>query len=280
VLVLALSWAVAHSETPPLLDQVGHRVETGTARRIVALAPDVAELAFALGLGPAVVAVGPAVDYPERAASLPHLGALDVESVLVWRPDLVLATTAGSDPRLVERLRALGLRTLTVDVTSCARLVEACTLVAAATTAGDAGAVLASGLRGRCAEASRRGAKLPRRGALYVVWWDPLIVAAPGTFHDDLLRHANLSNLAPANAGRYPRVSPELLLSSAVEVVVSPDEPDARALFARVVATAAGARLARGAARVIWLPADPASRPGPRLPEAYVALVAERERAP
>ncbi len=280
MLVLALSWAVAHSETPPLNDQVGHRVESGTARRIVALAPDVAELAFALGLGPAVVAVGPAVDYPENAASLPHLAALDVESVLVWRPDLVLATTAGSDPRLVERLRALGLRTLTVDVTSCARLVEACTLVAAATAAGDAGEELASGLRGRCAEASRRGATLPRRGALYVVWWDPLIVAAPGTFHDDLLRHANLANLAPANAGRYPRVSPELLLSSAVEVVVSPDEPDARALFARVVATAAGTRLARGAARVIWLPADPASRPGPRLPEAFVALVAERERAP
>ena len=280
MLVLALSWAVAHSETPPLLDQVGHRVEGGTARRIVALAPDVAELAFALGLGPAVVAVGPAVDYPENAASLPHLAALNVESVLVWRPDLVLATTAGSDPRLVERLRALGLRTLTVDVTSCARLVEACTLVAAATAAGNTGDELASGLRGRCAEASRRGATLPRRGALYVVWWDPLIVAAPGTFHDDLLRHANLSNLAPTNAGRYPRVSPELLLSSAVEVVVSPDEPDARALFARLVATAAGARLARGAARVIWLPADPASRPGPRLPEAYVALVAERERTP
>ncbi len=72
--------------------------------------------------------------------------------------------------------------------------------------------------------------------------------------------------------------APSCSSSSAVEVIVSPDEPDARAMFARVAATAAGARLSRGAARVIWLPADPASRPGPRLPDAYAALVAERER--
>jgi hypothetical protein len=32
--------------------------------------------------------------------------------------------------------------------------------------------------------------------------------------------------------------------------------------------------------RVIWLPADPASRPGPRLPLALEALVAAREADP
>lgn len=277
---MGLFWAVAYSETPHVVDQVGHRVEVGVPRRVVALAPDVAELAFALGLGKEVVAVGPAVNYPPEASSLPHLATLDLEAVLATRADLVLATTAGTDPRLVQRLRDLGHRTFTVDVTSCQRLVEACSLLAVATGHGQSGDELSTSVRRRCNDAKRRGAALPSRGALYVVWWDPLIVAATGTFHDDMLRQANLENLAPTGAGRYPRVSPELLLSPRLEVVVSPDERDVRATFARVVQGGAGARLARGAARVIWLPADPASRPGPRLPDAYQALVAERERAP
>lgn len=263
-----------------MVDQVGHRVEVGVARRIVALAPDVAELAFAVGLGDAVIAVGPAVDYPPAAARLPHLHATDPEGILAARPDLVLATTAGTDPRLVERLRDLGSRTFTVDVTSCARLAEACALLGRVSGAETAATELAASVQRRCDEASRRGAALPSRGALYVVWWDPLMVAGSGTFHDDMLRAANLANLAPAGSGRYPRANPELLLSPRLDVVVSPDEPDVRATFARVAGGAAGARLARGAARVIWLPSDPASRPGPRLPEAYLALVAARERAP
>ena len=95
-------------------------------------------------------------------------------------------------------------------------------------------------MEARCAQAGAAAAALPRRGALYVVWWEPLIVAAPGTFHDDLLRRAALANLAPAGAGRYPRVDPELLLDPRLEVVVAADEPDLRAGFARTAATPAG----------------------------------------
>jgi hypothetical protein len=110
-----------------------------------------------------------------------------------------------------------------------------------------------------------------------MVWWEPLIAAAPGTFHDDLLRSAALGNLVSAGAGRYPRVDPELLLDPRLDLVVAPDEKDLREGFARVARSPAGARLASGAVRVLWLPADAASRPGPRLPDALEALVAARE---
>jgi hypothetical protein len=95
-----------------------------------------------------------------------------------------------------------------------------------------------------------------------------------------MLHIAGLDNLAPAGAGRYPRVDPELLLDPRLSVVVAADEPDVRAGYDRLVKTAAGARLADGAVRLIWLPADPASRPGPRLVDAIDTLVAARERSP
>jgi len=247
-------------------------------RRVVALAPDVTELAFALGAGNQLVAVPAAADYPAAARALRRVDPGDVEAILAERPDLVLATTAGSDPRAVERLRSLGIPVFTADVTSFVRLAEACRLAGRAVGRSDQGERVADAISARCERLARRAAPLPHRAALFVVWWDPLIAAAPGTFHDDLLRRAALDNLASAASGRYPRLDPETLLDRRLEVVVAPDERDVRAGYESVLRSPAGARLASGATRVLWLPADAANRPGPRLPDALEALVAAREK--
>jgi iron complex transport system substrate-binding protein len=262
-----------------VIDQIGDGVPAGPIRRVVTLAPDVTELAFAVGAGHLVVAVPHAADFPPEAVGLPRVAPNDAEAVLALRPDLVLATTAGNDPRVVQRLRQLGTRVCSMDVTSFARLAGACRLAGEVLGLQAQGERLAREVEERSERATVRARVLPRRDALYVVWWEPLIVAAPGTFHDDLLRRAGLSNLAPGSAGRYPRVDPELLLSPRLEVAVVPDERDLREGFARAVGSPAGARLASGAVRVIWLAADIANRPGPRLPAALEALVAAREAA-
>jgi iron complex transport system substrate-binding protein len=262
-----------------VIDQIGETVPAGPIRRVVTLAPDVTELAFAVGAGNLVVAVPPAADYPPEAAGLPRVAPNDAEAVLALMPDLVLATTAGNDPRMVQRLRQLGTRVCSMDVTSFARLAGACRLAGEVLGLQARGERLAREVEERSERATARARALPRRDALYVVWWEPLIVAGPGTFHDDLLRRACLSNLAPGSAGRYPRVDPELLLNRRLEVAVVPDECDLREGFARTVGSPAGARLASGAVGVIWLAADIANRPGPRLPAALEALVAAREAA-
>jgi iron complex transport system substrate-binding protein len=246
-------------------------------QRLLPLAPDVTELAFTIGAGDRVIAVVGATDFPAAARSLPKIRPDDAEAILALRPDLVIATTAGNDPRVIARLRDVGVRVCVVDVTSFSRLVDACRLVGEVTGLAASGRQLAQEIGTRVARAAAAAGMLPYRRALYVVWWDPLIVAAPGSFHDDLLGRANLENLAPRGGGRYPQVDPELLLDPCLEVVVAPEETDLRAGFDRVRRSPAGARLDAGQVRVIWLPADPASRPGPRLADALDALVAARQ---
>ncbi len=277
-LVLLLS-TCAPPHRAGVTDQIGVVVPPGPVHRLVPLAPDVTELAFAVGAGDRVVGVTRAADFPAEVARLPRVEPGDPEAILALRPDLVLATTAGNDPRVVDALRRLGVRVFTADVTSCERLVEACRLVGRVLDLAERAETVAETIERRCRRATERARTLPPRRALYVVWWNPLIVATPGTFHDDLLRRAGLVNLAPSSGGRYPRVDPELLLDPRLEIVVAPDEPDIRAGFREVILTPAGRRLASGAVPVVWLPADPASRPGPRLPEALEALVAAREAA-
>ncbi len=260
-----------------MIDQIGNPVPLGPVRRLVPLAPDVVELAFAIGAGRLVVAAPTAADFPPEVTRLSRVSPSDTEAIVALEPDMVFATTAGNDPRVVARLRQLGVRVCTMDVTSFDRLAAACRLTGDVLGLAESGERLAREVEGRTARATEEARRLPVEGAVFVVWWDPLIVAAPGTFHDDLLRRSRLENLAPASAGRYPRVDPELLLDPRLRVAVVPDGPELRAGFARITGSPSGSRLATGKIRVVWLPADLAERPGPRLPGALEALVKARE---
>jgi cobalamin transport system substrate-binding protein len=259
-----------------VIDQIGNPVPLAPVRRLVPLAPDVTELAFAVGAGPLVVAVPPAADYPQAVTRLPRVSPSDTEAIVALAPDMVFATTAGNDPRVIGRLRELGIRVCTMNVTSLARLAEACRLAGEVLGLPSQGERLANEMAQRTSRATEEAGALPLEHALFAVWWNPLIVAGPGTFIDDVLLRARLVNLAPGSAGRFPRVDPELLLDPHLDVVVAPDEPDLREGFERILASPAGSRLAAGKVRVIWLPADLADRPGPRLPAALKALVTAR----
>lgn len=88
------------------------------ARRIVTLAPHLAELVYAAGAGDHLVGVVEFSDFPPAVATLPKVGdafRVDYEAVLALRPDLVLAWSSGNPPEVLARLRALGFRVHAVE---------------------------------------------------------------------------------------------------------------------------------------------------------------------
>ena len=85
--------------------------------RIVSLAPNLTELAYAAGAGGALVGTVEYSDYPAAAKALPRVGdawRVDVERVLALRPDLVLAWSSGTPDETIERLRAMRLEVVPV----------------------------------------------------------------------------------------------------------------------------------------------------------------------
>jgi iron complex transport system substrate-binding protein len=78
--------------------------------RIISLVPAATEMLFAVGAGPAVVAVGSYDDYPAETVKLPRVGALldpDVERILSLRPDFVVVFATQTD--LERQLRKAGI---------------------------------------------------------------------------------------------------------------------------------------------------------------------------
>ncbi|MDO8413050.1 MAG: cobalamin-binding protein, partial [Gallionellaceae bacterium] len=93
--VLCCTSILSQAAPLTLTDDSGTQIVFATPpQRIISLAPNLTELAYAAGMGSHMVAVTAYSDYPPQAQQLPQIGdafRLDWERLLALRPDLILA---------------------------------------------------------------------------------------------------------------------------------------------------------------------------------------------
>jgi iron complex transport system substrate-binding protein len=243
------------------------RPPAGGARRIVTLAPSMTDYLVALGAADRIVGVT-RVDHAPEVASRPRVGGFldpSPEAVLGLKPDLVLWVTDGGALGAVRRLAELSggaFAILAIPVITVADVPAAARLVGEAIGDAAGGAALAARLQGALDRLRTGAAGRPRRRVLFVVGREPLVVAGPGSFPDELLRLAGAENAVSGHRPWpvYPlelavAANPDLLIDAAL------DEPAAG--ISRLSAIPA---VRRGA--VARLPRDDLLRAGPRMIEA------------
>jgi iron complex transport system substrate-binding protein len=237
-------------------------------QRVVTLAPSLTDTVVALGLAGRIVGVTRYDDAPEVAGRPRVGGFLDPspEAVLALRPDLVLWMTDGGALAAVERIASLGVPVLALPIVTVNDLYAAVRLVGEALGDAAAGARLAARIEADVERVRARAARERPVRVLFVVGRDPLVVAGPGSYPDEVLRLAGAVNVA--GGGRpWPVYPLERAVADDPEVVVDgavlePAEGIRR--LAVVPAVRAG--------RVVRLRDDAALRPGPRLPAALEQL--------
>ena len=102
------------------------------AHRIVALAPNLAELVYAAGAGEYLVGTVDYADYPEAAKSVPRVGDalhVDYERLLALKPDLILVWPSGTLPSVIEQVKALRLPIQEIDAQRIAEVGKAVRLI-------------------------------------------------------------------------------------------------------------------------------------------------------
>jgi cobalamin transport system substrate-binding protein len=236
-------------------------------RRVVVLAPSLTDLVLAMGLGDRLAGVTRLDDAPE-VAGLPRVGGFldpNPEAVLGLSPDLVLWVTDGGALGAVRRIAELSRASrrpfpiLAIEVDSLADVLATPRLVGEALGEPARGEALARKLSGEVEAVRRRAAGLARKRVLFVVGREPLVVAGPGSFPDELLRIAGAESVV-----RGERPWPVYPLEKAVA-----DDPD-------LVVDAAMQEPADGVKRLSAIPAvrrgavvrlrsDDLIRPGPRM---------------
>ncbi|ACL66945.1 periplasmic binding protein [Anaeromyxobacter dehalogenans 2CP-1] len=236
-------------------------------RRVVVLAPSLTDVVLALGLGDRLVGVTQLDDAPE-VRHVPRVGGFidpNPEAILGLRPDLVLWISDGGALAAVRRVAELSQASsrpfpvVAIPVVSVADVLATPRIVGEALGAPAAGARLSAELAAEVERVRARAASLPRRRALFLVGREPLVVAGPGSFPDELLRIAGAVNVV-GGSRPWPVFPLERAVALDPEVVVdgAPQEP-----AEGIVRLSAIPAVRRGA--VVRLPDDALLRPGPRM---------------
>ncbi|HKD11512.1 MAG TPA: helical backbone metal receptor [Thermoanaerobaculia bacterium] len=250
-------------------------------RRVVALAPNLTEIVFAVGAGDRLVGVSDYSDYPPAARAIPRVGGLEVsaERVASLSPDLVLATPEGNAKSPVAALAAAGVPVLAVPGGSLDDVLRAIDMIARRLGKGAEGERLVGALAARREAVRRARPAGPLPTAAVLIWPDPPQGAGAGTFLNDVLTEAGARN-ALADRPGWPLVSEEWLATTPLGVLVLPDSDQTRAAYQRALASGPLSRGMAARARLIRIDESELTRPGPRVFDALERLAAALRAGP
>jgi iron complex transport system substrate-binding protein len=244
-------------------------------RRVVALAPNLTEIVFAVGAGDRLVGVSDYSDYPPAARAIPRVGGLEVspERVASLSPDLVLATPEGNAKGPVTALAAAGVPVLVVPGGSLDDVLHAIDMIARRLGKTGEGERLMGALTARREAVRRARPAPPLPVAAMLIWPDPPQGAGAGTFLNDVLAEAGATNALGDRPG-WPLVSEEWLATTRLDVLVLPDSDQTRAAYDRALASGPLSRGMVARARRIRIDESELTRPGPRVFDALERLAA------
>lgn len=249
--------------------------------RVVSLAPSVTEILFAVGAGAQVVGRDSFSDYPADAVNVKDVGggfgALDTESIIAAKPDLVLAAPI-TPTEQVKALEDLGLKVFVLaNPVSISEMYDNLRLVAKITGhEAEADTLIASlDARVKVVVEKIQGAQ-SRPLVLYELdGTDPNApwVPGPGTFINTLIDMSGGRNIGASMADAWVQMGLETIIAENPEIIVLGDAVYG-GVTPELVAKRGGwdAISAVKNGKVFTFDDNLASRPGPRLVDGLEAM--------
>ncbi|PSQ95146.1 MAG: ABC transporter substrate-binding protein [Bacteroidetes bacterium SW_9_63_38] len=273
--LLVIGTGCGSSESPPaarsVTDALGRPVSVDSSvERVVSLAPNLTELAYAAGGGDRLVAVTTADDYPPAVDTLDRLSALpvDFEAVTAQRPDLVLATDQVNPPGDTDTFEALDVPIYFFSFSSLDDVFDGLRTMGSllGTEAAARDSVRALQRRLSCLRVRTDSIPLPERPRVLVLIGDQALYSfGAGSYIHTLVEAAGGRSITDSLDTEAPTLSEEFVLTEQPDVIVgawgSSYNPDT--LLAHHPTWDVVPAIRNG--RVYSLPPDLLLRPGPRL---------------
>lgn len=252
--------------------------ESGAAARVVALAPHLAELVYAVGARKTLVGTSLYTDFPGYREDLPIVGdafAIDQEQLALLEPDLLLAWASGTPAHVVDELRQQGYRVAVVRTRSLGDVPRAMEHIGSLTGHAAEAARAAKDFRAGMRALARQHAGAASIRVFYQVSSRPLYTVNGEHYVSDLIETCGGENVFADLGELAPMVDVEAVLARDPEVLfASSVGSDAFALWDRWPEIAANRYDNR-----FLVPADELGRATPRLLEAGRFLCETLERA-
>ena len=230
--------ASAQAAAIHLRDDAGQTLDfSRPPQRIIALAPHLTELLFAVGAGAQVVGVDGASDYPKAAQALPRVGdfsRISFERILALKPDLVVVWLGGNRAADIHRLKQMNVPVLRTEATRLDDVARLLRLIGQASGHAGEGAAAARDFSARLAALRVKPGRKPPLRVFYQVWDRPLMTVGGTHWISDALALCGARNVFADLRALSPVVSREAVLQRAPELIVSgSDAPDMRRAWQR-----------------------------------------------
>ena len=201
------------------------------ARRIVTLAPHLAETLDAAGARSRLVGVVDFSDFPTPVTQLPHVGSyarLDLEAIVALKPDLVIGWQSGNAPAQIDKLRALSIPVYLSQpnrIEDIAREIERFGVLA---ETSETAQTAAAQFRARLASIDRQFARQPTVRSFYQIWPAPLMTVSGRQIISDVLRRCGGENVFGQLETFAPTVTTEAVIAADPEVIIASGMGDSR----------------------------------------------------
>ncbi len=207
-----------------VMDQLGRHVRVpDNPQRIVALAPNITEIIFALKQDHRLIGVTRYSDYPPEATKLPKVGSyvhLDIERIVALNPDLCIAIKDGNPKAVAQRLESLKIPVYAVDPKSLDTIMETILEIGKILNANDRAKALVQNMSSRIQRVRslvKETVNSPK--VFFQIGISPIVSVGTPTFIHELILLAGGRNLA-AGSTPYPRFNREQVLALSPEVII------------------------------------------------------------
>jgi len=247
--------------------------------RLISLAPNLTEIAYAAGAGSMLVGTVEFSDYPAAAKAVPRVGdawRVDPEQVLALRPDVVLVWPTGTPEATITRLRSLGLNVVDVPTQSLADVPRALRQVGRLAGTMPVAEAAARDFEARVARQRARYAGLPPLEVFIQIDDEPIYTVNGRHVISEIVVLCGGRNVFADLPQLAPPISTEAVLAADPQVILSTDDTIAEPQqfwqrWPRLRAVRSG--------NVYKLPSDLVTRAAPRLAQGVEVTCAALERA-
>jgi iron complex transport system substrate-binding protein len=219
-----LAAGAAHSQAVSIQDDRGRTVRLAApAARIVALAPSLAELAFAAGAGGRLIGVARFSDYPPAARGIPQVGdaaQVELERVVALKPDLILAWKSGNSAADVTRLEGLGYPAFVSEPLRLADIPRLLNAIGALAGTRPVAAGAAEAFEREIGALRSRHAGARRVRVFYQIWHRPLLTVNGAHMISDVISLCGGENIFADVGQLTPAVTLEAVIAARPEVIL------------------------------------------------------------
>lgn len=192
-------------------------------KRVIALAPSITEIVFALEQQHRLKGVSRFSDFPPAAARFPKVGSyvqLDVERIVSLQPDVCIGIKDGNPLKVVRLLDAMGIPFFGVDPSDLDSVLESIMAIGDLLGALDKARIITQDMHRRIEAVKRKTNGLQRKPRVFVqIGISPIVSVGNNTFIHQLITLAGGTNVS-AGTNAYPRFSKEQVIALAPDVLV------------------------------------------------------------